>query len=60
MRPRHVYNKEGFWVAFIVGDQVFDPAGNLIGRLVGNREVLAMDGSRLWTIGRDGRLLPSY
>jgi hypothetical protein len=59
MSPRHIYNSEGFWVAFIVGDQVFDPTGNLVGRLVGNRDVLAKDGSRLGTIGHDGRLLPS-
>jgi 4-fold beta flower protein len=59
MSPRHIYNTEGFWVAFIVEDQVFDCTGDLIGRLVDGHELFTTEGSRLGTIGHDGRLLSS-
>jgi hypothetical protein len=59
MSPRHIYNHEGFWVAFVVGDQVFSCGGDLMGHLVDNHEIYGRDGSRLGTLTQDGRLFSS-
>jgi hypothetical protein len=37
MTPRHVYDKEGYWVAFVVGTEVFLRGGEWLGRLSGER-----------------------
>lgn len=38
MTPRHVYDAEGYWVAFVVGAEVFLRGGEWLGRLSGEKE----------------------
>ncbi len=38
MTPRHVYDAEGYWVAFVVGTEVFLRGGEWLGRLSGEKE----------------------
>lgn len=38
MTPRHIYDAEGFWVAFVVGTEVFLRGGEWLGRLSGEKE----------------------
>jgi len=35
MTPRHIYDAEGYWVAFVVGTEVFLRGGEWLGRLSG-------------------------
>lgn len=39
MTPRHVYDPEGFWIAFVVDSEVFLREGDWLGRLVGEHEI---------------------
>lgn len=39
MTPRHVYDEEGYWIAFVVGTEVFLRGGEWLGRLSGTNEI---------------------
>ena len=54
MSPRHIYDSEGRWVAFIVDGDMFDCSGDLIARIVNRRDVYSLNGSLLGTIKEDG------
>lgn len=59
MSPRHIYNAEGYWVAFVVDGDVFDRSGDWLGHLVNGQEIYGVDGEHLGTLTEDGRLLSS-
>lgn len=44
MTPRHVYDVEGYWVAFVVDSEVFHREGDWLGRLVGEYEIRDKNG----------------
>ncbi|HEY5593834.1 MAG TPA: hypothetical protein VIL61_01575 [Nitrospiria bacterium] len=49
MTPRHIYDAEGYWVAFVVGMEVFLRGGEWLGRLsnergAGENEIRDRDG----------------
>ncbi len=44
MTPRHIYDAEGFWVAFVVGTEVFLRGGEWLGRLSGTKEIRDREG----------------
>ena len=54
MSPRHIYNSEGRWVAFVVDGDVFSRSGDLIARVVNRCEIYGLDGSLLGTLAEDG------
>jgi hypothetical protein len=56
MTPRHVYDLEGYWVAFVVGTEVFLRGGEWLGRLSGENEVRDRDGQLRGVIDERGRL----
>jgi hypothetical protein len=39
MIPRHVFDAEGYWIAFIVGKEVFLRGGEWLGRLSADDEI---------------------
>jgi hypothetical protein len=59
MSPRHIYDADGYWVAFIVGNDVFDRAGERLGHLVDGQEIYGVKGDHLGTLTDEGRLVPS-
>lgn len=44
MSVKHVYDLEGFWIAFIVDSEVFLREGDWFGRLSGEHEVRDQNG----------------
>ena len=44
MTPRHIYDAEGYWVAFVVGMEVFLRGGEWLGQLSGENEIRDRDG----------------
>jgi hypothetical protein len=44
MTPRHIYDVERYWVAFVVGTEVFLRGGEWLGRLSGTNEIRDRDG----------------
>jgi hypothetical protein len=59
MSPRHIYNRDGYWVAFIVGDDVFDRFGDPLGCLVNGQEIYGANGDHLGTLTHGGHVVPS-
>ncbi len=56
MTPRHVYDLEGYWVAFVVGTEVFLRGGEWLGRLSSENEIRDRDGHLRGVIDERGRL----
>jgi hypothetical protein len=54
MGPKHIYNSEGRWLAFIVDGDIFNRSGDLIARVVNHCEIYGLDGSLMGTIAEDG------
>ncbi len=59
MSPRHIYDKEGYWIAFVVDGDVFDRSGDWLGHLVNGQEIYGVNGHYLGTLTEDGRLVLS-
>ena len=59
MSPRHIYDKEGYWIAFVVDGDVFDRSGDWLGHLVNDQEIYGVDGHYLGMLTEDGRLVLS-
>jgi hypothetical protein len=57
MLSKHLYNADGRWIAFIVGTDVFNRFGTLIGRFINNREIQNMDGRIMGFLSEDGHLV---
>ena len=57
MQPRHIYDTEGRWVAFVVNGDVFDRSGDLIARLNHRQEILGLDGDALGVVTEHGHYL---
>ncbi|MBI3596181.1 MAG: hypothetical protein HY203_03390 [Nitrospirae bacterium] len=57
MTPRHIYDAEGYWVAFVVGTEVFLRGGEWLGRLSDHHEIRDQDGQLQGFMDDDGRLL---
>ena len=57
MTPRHVYDAEGYWVAFVVGTEMFLRGGEWLGRLNGENAVRDRDGQLRGLMDERGRLL---
>ena len=55
--PRHIYNEDGHWVAFIVGTEVFRRGGEWLGQLCGRTEVRDHDGRLRGLLSHDGKRL---
>lgn len=54
---RHLYNSEGHWIAFRVGDDIFDASGQWIGCAPwDNGQVVTSTGAYVATICQDDRL----
>jgi hypothetical protein len=56
MAPKHIYDAEGYWVAFVVGAEVFLRGGEWIGRLADNNEILGQNGQLRGFLDDAGRL----
>lgn len=56
MTPRHVYDAEGYWVAFVVGTEVFLRGGEWLGRLSGENEIRDRDGHLRGLLDARGRM----
>ncbi|MBI3812782.1 MAG: hypothetical protein HY283_11380 [Nitrospirae bacterium] len=56
MTPRHIYDAEGFWVAFVVGTDVFLRGGEWLGRLSGEKETGEKEAGTNEIRDRDGHL----
>lgn len=39
MTPRHLYDAEGYWIAFVVGSDVFLRGGEWLGQLMEKSEI---------------------
>jgi hypothetical protein len=57
MTPRHIYDADGYWVAFVVGTEVFLRGGEWLGRLSGDYEIRDQDGQLRGILDDGGRLL---
>ena len=57
MAPGHIYDAEGYWVAFVVGADLFLRGGEWLGRLAGNHEIRDQDGQLRGFMDDEGRLL---
>jgi hypothetical protein len=57
MAPRHIYDSDGYWVAFVVGTEVFLRGGEWLGRLSGDYEIRDQDGHLRGIMDDGGRLL---
>ena len=55
--PRHIYNADGYWIAFIVGTEVFRRGGEWLGQLCGRTEVRDHDGRLRGLLSPDGSRL---
>jgi hypothetical protein len=56
MTPRHIYDVEGYWVAFVVGAEVFLRGGEWLGQLAGNNEIRDREGELRGVVDEQGRL----
>lgn len=56
MTPRHVFDEEGYWIAFIVGSEVFLRGGEWLGRLSGENEIRNNDGELRGVLDKGDRL----
>jgi len=56
MIPRHVFDAEGYWIAFLVGKEVFLRGGEWLGRLSGEIEVRDQDDRLRAVLDGHGRL----
>ena len=56
-KTRHLYNSTGRMIAFVVEKDVFDRSGNLVGQLVNDHEIRAMDGHSMGIITEGNRLI---
>ena len=56
MRPVHVFDTYGEWVATRIGDNIFDLTGTWVGWLDGE-EVYSTDGEFIGNFSRDQRIL---
>lgn len=45
MTPKHIYDSEGYWIAFVVGPEVFLRGGEWLGSLTGQNEIRDHDGN---------------
>ena len=57
MAPRHIFDADGYWVAFAVGTEVFLRGGEWLGRLAGDNEIRDRDGQLRGFMDDGGRLL---
>ena len=57
MAPRHIFDADGYWVAFAVGAEVFLRGGEWLGRLAGDNEIRDHDGQLRGFMDEEGRLL---
>jgi hypothetical protein len=57
MVPRHIYDADGYWVAFVVGTEVFLRGGEWLGRMAGDNEIRDQDGHLRGFMDDEGRLL---
>jgi len=56
MTPRHIYDAEGYWVAFVVGTEVFLRGGEWLGQLSGTKVIRDRDGQLRGLLDEGGRL----
>jgi len=56
MTPRHLYDEEGYWVAFVVGTEVFLRGGEWLGRLSGSNVIRDREGQLRGLMDEGGRL----
>jgi len=57
MDPRHIYDVDGYWVAFVVGTEVFLRGGEWLGRLSSKNEIRDHDGQLRGFMDDEDRLL---
>ncbi len=58
MNPKHIFDADGRWVCFIVGEDVFSKDGHWLGTVRQGRDIYGKDGEYLGSLSEDGSRLP--
>ena len=58
MDSRHIFDADGRWICFIVGEDVFTKDGRWLATVRKGRDIYGRDGSYLGSLSKDGYRLP--